>query len=178
SDLHALVIVVNGYFAPYFIAGIVLYLMHRFGPNLLLWALLFVSVLQTEPSLHSRFDQQQAPISFALAQGLLYGFVALMVGVALGWFSWVRWRGFATIGALTYPVYLLHRELTRAIQGHFHNAMSPWALLALEVIGILLLAYLVHRFVERPVARQLRKWLNSSFAQIRAARPRREAAET
>jgi peptidoglycan/LPS O-acetylase OafA/YrhL len=167
---------VNAQFAPYFVAGIVLYLMHRFGPNLLLWALLVVSVILTSPSLQARFNQQHPPISFAVAQGLLYAFVAVMVAVALGWFSWVRWRGFATIGALTYPVYLLHRELTRGIQRHYHDALSPWALLSLEVVGVLLLAYLVHRFVETPVARQLRQRLKASFAQIRAARPRVEAA--
>ena len=129
------------------------------------------------PSLQGRFDQQQTHISFALAEALV-AFVVLMAGVALGWFSWVRWRGFTTIGALTYPVYLLHRELTRGIQRHYHDAMPAWALLGLEVVGILLLAYFVHRLVETPLASQLRRRLKDNFAQIRAYRPRVEPAAT
>jgi peptidoglycan/LPS O-acetylase OafA/YrhL len=176
SGVNPLITVVNAQFAPYFVAGIVLYLIHRFGPNLLLWATLAVSVVLMTPSLQARFNQQHTQITFAVAEALLIAFVALMAAVALGWFSWVRWRGFATIGALTYPVYLLHRELTRGIQRHYHAAMAPWLLLGLEVVGILALAYLVHRFVETPLARQLRRRLAASFAQIRANHPRVDSA--
>jgi peptidoglycan/LPS O-acetylase OafA/YrhL len=176
SGVGPVITLVNAQFAPYFVAGIVLYLMHRFGPNLVLWATLAISLLLMTPSLQARFDQQHGALSFAVAEALLIAFVAVMAGVALGWFSWVRWRGFSTIGALTYPVYLLHRELTRGIQRHYHDALPPWVLLGLEVIGVLLLAYLVHRFVETPLARQLRQRLKASFAQIRVDRPRVDPA--
>jgi len=46
---------------------------------------------------------------------------------------------------------------------------EPVLLLCLLVVGVLVLAYLVHRLVERPVARYLRNGLRSSFARIRAA---------
>jgi peptidoglycan/LPS O-acetylase OafA/YrhL len=176
SGVSALATLVDAQFAPYFVAGIVLYLIHRFGPNLLLWATLAVCVVLMTPSLQARFSEQSTAISFAVAGALLVAFVGVMVAVALGWFSWVRWRGLTTVGALTYPVYLLHRELTRGIQRHYHDALPAWTLLGLEVFGVLLLAYLVHRLVETPLSRQLKRWLKASFAQIRADRSRVDPA--
>jgi peptidoglycan/LPS O-acetylase OafA/YrhL len=92
-----------------------------------------------------------------------------MTAVALGWLSWLRWRGLMVLGALTYPLYLMHAQLSRVIIFHFHRSVQPVLLLCLLVVGVLVLAYLVHRLVERPVARYLRNGLRSSFARIRAA---------
>jgi peptidoglycan/LPS O-acetylase OafA/YrhL len=52
---------------------------------------------------------------------------------------------------------------------HLHRSVQPVALLCLLMAGALVVAYLVHRLVERPVARYLRDGLRSSFARIRAA---------
>lgn len=95
-------------------------------------------------------------------------FFAVMAGVSLGWFRRVDWRWLPAAGALTYPLYLLHESIGWEIFHHLQYRVDRWALLGSTVLGMLLLAHLVHRWVERPVSRRLRTALNASFAQMRA----------
>jgi peptidoglycan/LPS O-acetylase OafA/YrhL len=166
--------VVQPSFAPYFIAGIVLYLIHRFGPNLLLWSILGISMVLCTQSLWRQvlpFNRTGTVIHFEVALIVLFGFFLVMVAVALGWFAWLRWRGLVVVGALTYPVYLLHFSLSRVVLSHLHRQVPPVLLLVVFLAGVLSLAYLVHRLVERPVAPLLRQRLRASLAQIQAAEP-------
>ncbi|MET8123568.1 acyltransferase [Micromonospora sp. NPDC005189] len=156
-------------FAPYFIAGIALYLIYRFGPNLVSWGILGTSMVIGVITLGRRVEGQNAErtvISFEVALPVMFFFFALMVAVALGWFSWLRWSGLTVIGALTYPVYLLHMQFSRIVVNRFHDSVSPWLLVAGFLAGVLLLAYLTNRFVERPLAKVLRRKLREGFAQI------------
>jgi peptidoglycan/LPS O-acetylase OafA/YrhL len=176
-----LILVVDPSFGPYFVAGIVLYLMYRFGPTLLLWGLLALSVVMSMPVLvaqvaahntHGRVNS--FPVTFAV----MVCFYTVMVAVALRWLSWLRWRGLFVLGTLTYPVYLLHRELSRVAVGRLHGFLPPWLLLAALLAGVLGLAFATHRLVERPAAKVLREGLDVSFAQIRRGDQQRDAGRT
>ena len=172
SAWYPLIVVVEPRFTNYFVAGITLYLIYRFGPTLLLWCILGISMILSLFFLNGQvkpFNAGGHVMSFHIAAAITLGFFLVMIAVALGWLSWLRWRGLMVLGALTYPLYLLHAQIGRVIIFHFHRSVQPVALLCLLIAGALLVAYLVHRFVERPVARYLRDGLRSSFARIRAA---------
>jgi peptidoglycan/LPS O-acetylase OafA/YrhL len=53
------------------------------------------------------------------------------------------------IGGLTYPLYLLHMQLGYAILTAFAPAENIWAV-AIIVVEIMLLSWIVWRFIERP----------------------------
>jgi peptidoglycan/LPS O-acetylase OafA/YrhL len=165
-------VIVEPRFTNYFVAGITLYLMYRFGPTLLLWCILGTSMILSLFFLNGQvtpFNTQWHVMSFPIAGLITLGFFLVMIAVALGWLSWLRWRGLTVLGALTYPLYLLHAQISRVIILHFHRSVQPVLLLCLLMVGVLVLAYLVHRLVERPVASYLRNGLRSSFDRIRAA---------
>ncbi|WP_410813287.1 acyltransferase family protein [Micromonospora sp. 067-2] len=173
SDSPLLVSIVEPKFAPYFIAGIALYLCHRFGPNLLLTGIVGVSVVLAILEVSRRVAEQNANrpkpvVSFEVALPVMLAFFAVMAAIALGFFSGVRWRGLTILGSLTYPLYLLHLQISRVALSRLHESVPPWALLAALLAGVMLLAYLAHRFVERPGARFLRRQLQRSFTEIRA----------
>jgi peptidoglycan/LPS O-acetylase OafA/YrhL len=173
SQFQPLVLVMESRFASYFVAGIALYLIYRFGPNLLLWGILGASVSLAVIHLEVRVaDLNRAKNMVFNSQPkallIMLCFFALMVAVALGWFSWLRWPGLTFIGALTYPVYLLHMQLSTIALFRLHDVVPPWILVAAVVAGVLLLAHLVHRYVERPLAKVLRRKLRVGLAQIRA----------
>ncbi|WP_433293054.1 acyltransferase family protein [Actinoplanes sp. CA-030573] len=157
------------FYAPLFIAGITLYLIHRFGPDLLLWCMLGTSAAIAMTSLAQRDPTKRGITSYPVTVVILLAFLAIMVAVALGWFSWVRWPGLVTLGALTYPVYLLHHRIGLAFIGEFHEHVPFWLLFTTVVAGVLLLSYAVHHLFERPVNKRLRDGLIRSFARIRAA---------
>jgi peptidoglycan/LPS O-acetylase OafA/YrhL len=171
TEFEPLIAVVDPTFAPYFVAGTTLYLIYRFGPTMLLWGMLAVSVAMTVPSLERRVAPlaRTGQISYKVTLVVMFVLFGLMVLLALGKLSWLRWPGLVTVGALTYPVYLLHRQLSWVAVVEFREALPAWLLAAVIVVAVLALGFLTHRLVERPLAQVLRRGLKASFAQVRAA---------
>jgi peptidoglycan/LPS O-acetylase OafA/YrhL len=147
--------------AAYFIAGIALYLIHRFGSELKLWGLVVVCFVLSAYHVHDLTIQVgrtvlHRPLSPAPAILLVAGFFAVLSCVAMGWLSRIRWRWLTTAGLLTYPVYLIHGVngwvLIHALSGHFPRYVT----LATALVSVLVAAWLLHRLVERPLAGLLR----------------------
>lgn len=171
SQFPLLTAVVEPAYSAYFIAGITLYLIYRFGPNLLLWCMLAVSYLlctMTVTGMVADKVKLGEPINLQTAMLFLTVFYLAMTATALGWFSWVRWRGLVVVGALTYPLYLLHFEFgANALRKLSRRPIQQWLVVLLFLAGLLLFCYLLHRFYERPVAKFVSRRLGRSFDQIR-----------
>ena len=160
-------------YAPYFLTGIGLYLVHRFGSTLLSWGIVVVSMVLSVPSLVHRIEEQNygraVPIvSSQPALTIIFCFFAVMVLAALGKLGWLRGRWLVSLGALTFPLYLLHMQLARVAVTRLHDAVPRELLMVLVFVAVLLLAYLVHRLVERPAAKLLRRHLKASLAHVSA----------
>ncbi|MEU3544217.1 acyltransferase family protein [Streptomyces paromomycinus] len=158
-------------YSPYFIAGIAFYLMHRFRPTALLWAIVAVSFLLAQHYLHGRLVMNLGAKA-DLAQGwpvrlaVLAAF-ALMAAIALGWFDRLQWRWLSTAGSLTYPLYLLHMYVGFTLIDLLRDRVPALALLPGIVLLMLALSWLVHRFVERPLGRKLRTSMQKSVEEMR-----------
>jgi peptidoglycan/LPS O-acetylase OafA/YrhL len=150
-------------YAPYFIAGVALYLMHRFGPTLLLWGILGMSYMIALAGLPALNYFAHVPLPGAGA--VITVFFAAMIAVALGWFRWFRWRIGIVAGALTYPLYLIHQTvgLTIVDEARLHLRLPPAALFLGTVAVMLVAAYLIYRLVERPGQRCLKRALQRSL---------------
>ncbi|MCT9934861.1 acyltransferase [Planotetraspora sp. A-T 1434] len=159
--------VVIPFSAPYFIAGMALFLIHRFGGSVFPW--LFVGVgwvlgviqaLKDNPTAVQRFGD-------ALGSALVVGVVSLiflvMILVALGTLDWVDWRWLTTVGALTYPLYLFHHHVGFLLIGWLRGPLGNWLALPVIVLIALGVAYAVHRFVETPMQPRLRAALDRSL---------------
>ncbi|MFK0294243.1 hypothetical protein ACIQU6_27750 [Streptomyces sp. NPDC090442] len=94
-----------------------------------------------------------------------------MALIATGKLSWIQWRWLPYAGALAYPLYLLHQDIGRKLIGFLEPHLSPYAVLAGAVATMLVAAWLVHRYVERPAARLLKQGMARAAAQVRAATP-------
>ncbi|MEV4417999.1 acyltransferase [Catellatospora sp. NPDC049609] len=153
--------------APYFVAGIVLFLIHRFGPNLLLWGLVGLNWLI---ALY-RLDGYPAVVNFHhnwwIVAAVVTVFWAIMIAVALGAFRAVRGRSWVTAGALTYPLYLIHQSIGQTLVLGLRRHVSHWLLLAGTVVLMLGAAWLIHRYVERPAGTRLKHGLAASLRDIR-----------
>ena len=158
--------------APYFVAGMAFYLIHRFGPNLLLW-------LIVAGSWALAVDYRQATVNDLLAWprvwdaviagGVTFCFL-IMAMVATRQFEMVRWRGFTVLGALTYPLYLVHESIGRGLYELLRSHLGRWILLAVSCFAALATAYLVQRFVEEPLQRWAKPRLKARLARLRQER--------
>jgi peptidoglycan/LPS O-acetylase OafA/YrhL len=104
----------------YFIAGIAMYLMHRFRPTILLGGIVGVSwALATYNLTESTAGQSRIvlhhPISSHVAAGIVTLCFGMVLAVALGWLDRIQWRWLTVAGALTYPLYLIHQIIGYAI---------------------------------------------------------------
>ncbi|MFI5874230.1 acyltransferase family protein [Streptomyces sp. NPDC051445] len=151
--------------APYFIGGLALYLIHRFGNSLLPWGIVVFSFLLGQrysvtalwhPGPQGAFHRNPYVIQLIV----LVAFVAV-AAVALGWTSRANWRWLTVAGALTYPFYLIHEHLGWFFIRVLYRGLGldPWATFGTTVLSMLGIAWLLHRFVERRFGPRLKRAL-------------------
>ncbi|RPE39381.1 peptidoglycan/LPS O-acetylase OafA/YrhL [Streptomyces sp. Ag109_O5-1] len=149
-----------------FVAGIVLYLMRRFGQSLLLWLLLGfawcyeLTALGRRVADHAAVPPGESPPSWAVCAAVLTVCLGLLaLAGAGGPLTRLRWRWPVIAGELTYPFYLVHQSigiplakgLIRAFPG---PGPLPW--MAVSVVCMLGLSLVIHRTVERRLGHLLR----------------------
>jgi peptidoglycan/LPS O-acetylase OafA/YrhL len=157
------------HWAPYFIAGMAFYLIYRFGSNLALWLLTgFCWAIATygEVKEVNPINAWPGVHEYAIP-GIISGIFLVMALVATHRLGWLRWRGFALLGALTYPLYLVHETVSRPLIKSLAPHLDRWIVLGMAITCALTVAYLVHRLVERPTGRLLRVHLKRAVEQIR-----------
>jgi peptidoglycan/LPS O-acetylase OafA/YrhL len=154
---------INPPYSPFFIAGVAFFLIHKFGSNLLLWAIVAYSWL-VSVNLPHRSPPWQVVV-------VLTAFFVIMALVATHRLDGIRWRWLTVGGALTYPLYLIHQDLGFLVFTYLRNDIPATALVALTFAGMLGLAWLIHRAVERPVAPLLRAKLTEAVSRVRMSGP-------
>jgi peptidoglycan/LPS O-acetylase OafA/YrhL len=170
ADSELLTLLANPSGAPFFIAGLALYLMHRFGSDLLLWALLGMSWLLGQYELIDRVAYESVS-SWKGALILYTAFLALMSAIALGHLPRLtrprrgRWLTFA--GSLTYPFYLIHYAIGLTAIALLHDDIDPRLLVPGLIATGLATSWLIHRLVERPASRVMKRRLNQSLDRLR-----------
>jgi peptidoglycan/LPS O-acetylase OafA/YrhL len=112
-------------YAPYFIAGITMYLIRRFGPTPLLYAMAGFAWLVSLQRVDARLHEANPGFAVPIWPGLIFITVcyAVLMLVALGRTDRITWSWLPIAGALTYPFYLLHQRIGRAV--HITTAAGP-----------------------------------------------------
>ncbi|MFJ3665404.1 acyltransferase family protein [Streptomyces sp. NPDC090106] len=152
-------------YAPFFIGGVGLYLVHRDRRDVHGWGIVAVSFLIGQHIAVSNLwnndpDAFAHRTAFGVIGVVAFGFVAV-AAIALGLLNWANWRWLTVAGALTYPFYLVHEHLGWVVIHALHIGLGlPSAeTFALTVAGMLLLAWLMNRYIEKPLTPKLRSAL-------------------
>ena len=177
AGIPLLTLMVNPTSAPFFIAGMAFYLMYRYRPTPLLWGIVAMSWLLALHFLLVPSGGRNNWDTWSPWRGWLVlvitVFFLLIAAIALGWTRWIRWRGLTVAGTMTFPLYLLHDPIGITVAYHYGDRVDPWVLVGVTVAALMLLSYLAHRFVERPVARVMRRSLNTAEFSLQPPAPRR-----
>lgn len=75
--------------------------------------------------------------------------------IDLSRFTWLAW-----LGALTYPLYLLHSDIGFIIFHRLQHVINKYVLVGGTFMLILMAAYLVHVFIEKRLSKLLGKQVN------------------
>ncbi|RKT18279.1 peptidoglycan/LPS O-acetylase OafA/YrhL [Streptomyces sp. 1114.5] len=163
--------------SSFFVAGLALYLVHRYGPNLMLfgivgisWILSVLYTIQHQHDVNPYLGQPDLPTWPAVLLTTLSYLVIIVV--ALGWASRIQWRWLTFAGALTYPLYLLHETMGwTALRALYDHGTKPWVAVGIVTTGMLVASWLVHRLIEKPLTPLLKRGMTDSIDQLRAAEP-------
>lgn len=92
--------------------------------------------------------------------------------LAIGKLRWASHPILLWLGAISYPLYLLHQNIGYAVMIHIAPfGVPPLAAVVLAILLSFALAYVVHRFVERPSLKLIRNWWKSVSAKKLVTHP-------
>lgn len=152
-------------YAPFFAAGMLLYLMQQpQGRTWQRYGLLLMSYLLGLRASVGRAGSAtlfyHEPFSGKVVVVVVTVFFVVMGLVAfrkidLSRFTWLAW-----LGALTYPLYLLHSDIGFVIFHRLQHVANKYVLVGSTFLLMLGAAYLVHRFIEKRLSKVLGQQVN------------------
>lgn len=150
-------------YAPYFVAGMSLYLVHKNRRAILPWFYVAGAYALSIPAalerVHKRVDAAgpaNMPVtdtSVIVTITLIYLAMAL---VALGVVRLRPSRVLTALGGTTYPLYLFHSVVAVALIPLLVKSLPAWLVAVITVLTSVVVSYLVYAFAERPIQRLLR----------------------
>ncbi|WP_298889191.1 acyltransferase [uncultured Serinicoccus sp.] len=155
--------------APYFAGGMLLYLLHREGPDLLVVLGIGLNVVLAVHQATRYADtvaprHSDAPASEAVVAVLVVLLFALVYACSTGPLARLDWAWLTAAGALTYPLYLVHGQFGFFVIDTLGGRIDSHVVLALASSLSLLLAWAVHRLVERPLHGPMRRAVQRSLS--------------
>ncbi|MCB5168619.1 acyltransferase [Streptomyces bambusae] len=153
-------------YAPFFIGGIGLYLVHRNRRDALAWGVALMGWLLGQHYAVAGLWHAPDPRFFSYRSAAVIvavvtaGFLVVAL-IAVGRLDWPDWRGLTVVGALTYPFYLVHEHLGWVVIRLLHRTLGlPAPVTLAGTVALMLgLAWLLYRLVERPLTPRLRRAL-------------------
>lgn len=147
--------------ASLFIGGALLYLVYARGWDLTRALLLFSAYLLTlyfavmeVHNLIKLYGEEFSSIIVVISISAFYGFFILMIADKT---RWLRSKKYISVSLLSYPLYLFHANLGYLAFSYFSEVVNKYVLLAGVIMVMLVLAWLVHRFIEKPLSHYLQR---------------------
>lgn len=153
----------------YFVAGAFFYLIHKkqhkgVWTEYLMLALIYAQMLTILPKYIAIFNGiYQQDTGLLQAALIILAFFMLFFVLTKGWLDKLNYRWFGYLGALTYPLYLLHQNIGYAIIQRLFPAETSYLILLLFLGGLLAAAYAVHKWIEVPIQQRLKPWLMQAW---------------
>ncbi len=145
-------------YSSFFVGGCACFLLRQ-RPTWDRWALLFVAwAVAMNETVREVVKQNNVPDTLTSCI-LVTSFFAVILAVSKKWLIIPEWKGIALLGAISYPIYLLHQRIAIEIGWTTDNP----SLLLLAFAWIIILSWVVHRWGELP----LQRWMKAKFNNAR-----------
>jgi peptidoglycan/LPS O-acetylase OafA/YrhL len=159
-------LVVQSQFSHYFVAGMALFLVHRFGLSDELVAILGLCIANAvfrgtgfAAAVANRYHTTLHP---GVVVAVIVAIFAVMTLVATGATRRFARPWFAPAGNLTYPLYLIHAHIGFIVLDLLDQHVPRWPLVLGTIAVMGGTAYAIHVGVERPAAPRMRRMLAGS----------------
>ncbi len=157
-------------YAPLFVGGAICYLIYAKGvslPRLSILGVACAAAVHHALGAVPAFEQKsQTDLNEYVIADTVVGMFAIFLLIALnktGGLGKMRW---VTLGALTYPLYLIHQNIGYMVFNLGYSAINPHVLVWGTIALLLVSAHLIDRFVERCCTKQLKSALETGFDRL------------
>lgn len=154
-------------YSAYFIAGATYFLVWTQGVSKRKYFLIITSwglAIYQSSNAFSGFEKQfSTTINGYIVAGIITMFFVAMFLVSIrctGFFGRNRWL---MVGAITYPLYLIHQNIGYLIFNFSYPAVSNHLLLPGAILLMLLVAYVVNAYVEKIISSPMKKGIIKLF---------------
>jgi peptidoglycan/LPS O-acetylase OafA/YrhL len=161
-------------YAPYFIAGATCFLIFkrglspvRLGVVIASWGLAVVQAIRRLPEIETL---NGTTMNRYVVTGIVTACFAVMLVVSLRRSRRFEHKRWLLLGALTYPLYLLHQNLGYMFLEFGYPAINAFLLLAITIAALLALSFAVHVLIEKRYARALKGFLNRALDRMERKR--------
>lgn len=167
--------IIEFYFIPsnasLFIAGCAFFLAYRdgfkFAHIALIIAALAVSGIYSIRGVRWVMEPHyQAEFNIILVSAILISFHILFFLLIKGKLRFLNWRYSFHLGALTYPIYLIHQNLGFMIFNAVGDSIPKWLLLTSVILGMAWLSWLIHIHIEKRFGPKLKKALENLYQRL------------
>lgn len=156
--------------ASYFIAGAMFYLIklegispYRFVVITIAYYLSIKYAVLKIPILEGYYSTN---FSEYIVVGVISMFYILFFMIAYGKTELLNRKGMLSVGALTYPLYLIHQKIGYMIFNMYGRSINKYLLLLITISLMILLSYAINKYVEPRVSKALKKLLSSMASRI------------
>jgi len=153
--------------SAFFIAGALFYLVRQQGLNLsrglMLWLSFVLALFQNLQLIIELEKVYQSDFSVYVSSFLITAFYLIFVLIAVGKSQRFSAHYMVKLGVLTYPLYLIHQNIGFMVYQAVGDQLDPYLLLAGLVIVMMLVAWLIHQLIERPLGRAMNRWLTARW---------------
>jgi len=166
---------VVGYFlipqwAGFFVAGCTFFLIRRFGPSPSLlgiaaasFALALWSSIERGAGLEERLGIEFSTPIIVIYTSVFFLFFLLF---SLDKLSVLKRPEFVTLGALTYPIYIIHQRVGYVLLNNLGETMPRFAALGTTLAVMLFVSWGMHRWFERPFTPVVRRFLQRVTSRV------------
>ncbi|MCP9450710.1 MAG: acyltransferase [Nitrospira sp.] len=170
-------------YSAFFIAGAACFLIRSNGLSLPRAALIACSwglaLFQSMQKLRSFERHFNTTFDIFVVEGMITLFFIVMVLIALRWTTFAGRKEWVVLGAISYPLYLLHQNVGYMVFNVAYQGVNVHALFWGTIIAALVCAYLVHVLVEKRWSAPLKTVLNVSADRLQrlAVRSKQDASQ-
>jgi peptidoglycan/LPS O-acetylase OafA/YrhL len=148
----------------YFIAGMLLYRIYKAGNKITyigaLLLCLVISLRNLKPEIGMLENVYKSPISYYIAISIVVFWYLVIYLCSINYLQSLNKKSFMWLGALTYPLYLIHENIGFMMFNKVAS-VNKYILLSLVIAIMLMASYIINRYVEIPMSSFMKKYLKA-----------------
>ncbi len=154
-------------YSSFFIAGIAFSLIQNTKENTFVYFVLIFSLMVSSirTYMHANsFNIDPTIVEKLISVIIVWLFYCLMYFLSTGKMNLRKRNVYITLGALTYPLYLIHNMAGRSIIDHYSNVIPEKIMIIFVIISMVLVSWMIHLVIEKPLATPMKNYLLSIFS--------------